>query len=189
MIFAVAFGVAAAAGIVFGGLMGLSRTLYDVLHPIVTTLFAAPKMIFIPIILLVLGFGTSANLVYSAISGFFPIAITVTAGVRAVDNRLLLASRSLGATGRQQFRAVVLPASAPAVVTALWFGVKHTLLGVLIMELFASQKGVGYFISKWAAARQTDKVFAMILLITIFASALGVLISLVGRRVDRWRTV
>ncbi|WP_213455438.1 ABC transporter permease [Rhizomonospora bruguierae] len=186
--FLVSFAIAGATGVLAGAAMGLSRLAYRTFHPIILGLFSTPKMIFLPIFILVFGFGTTAAISYGVVSGFFPVAVTVAAGVRMVDRRLLLASRSMGASRWQALRTVIIPGSLPAVVTALWYGMKHTLLGVLIMELFASQKGIGHYIALYSSTFRTDRVFALVLGLALFAILLGSLWRWQEKRLSQWRT-
>ncbi|MEQ4304669.1 ABC transporter permease [Plantactinospora sp. B6F1] len=185
--FLVSFAIAAVTGVLAGVAMGLSKIVYRVFHPVVLGLFSTPKMIFIPIFILVAGFGVVSKISYGAVSGFFPVAVTVTAGVRMVDRRLLLAARSMGASRLQALRGVVVPGSLPAVMAALWYGMKHALLGVLIMELFASQEGIGHYIGLYTSTFRTDRVFALVLGLAIFAILLGSLWRWQEKRLSRWR--
>jgi ABC-type nitrate/sulfonate/bicarbonate transport system permease component len=185
--FLVAFAIAAVAGVLAGAALGLSQIAHRIFHPIVLGLFSTPKMIFIPIFILIAGFGVESKIAYGAVSGFFPIAVTVTAGVRMVDRRLLLALRSLGASRWQSLRTVILPASLPAVIAALWYGMKHSLLGVLIMELFASQGGIGHYISQYTSTFRPDRVYALVFSMALFAILLGSFWRWQEKRFSRWR--
>ena len=185
--FLLSFAIAAAAGVLAGAAMGLSKVVHRTFHPVVLGLFSTPKMIFIPIFILVAGFGVVSKVSYGAVSGFFPVAVTVTAGVRMVDKRLLLAARSMGASRWQALRGVVIPGSLPAVMAALWYGMKHSLLGVLIMELFASQAGIGHYIGLYTSSFRPDRVFALVLGLALFAILLGSLWRWQEKRLSRWR--
>lgn len=186
--FLVAFAIAGAAGVLAGAAMGLSRVAHRVFHPVVVGLFSTPKMIFIPIFILLAGFTEVSKISYGAVSGFFPVAVTVTAGVRMIDKRLLLAARSMGASRWQTLRTVIIPGSLPAVMTGLWYGMKHSLLGVLIMELFASQRGIGHYIGLYSANLRPDRVYALIFGMALFAILLGSLWRWQEGRLSRWRT-
>ena len=187
VMFIVAFGIAAATGLLAGAVMGISLVIHRIFHPICVGLFSTPKMIFIPLFILVGGFGAETKIAYAAISGFFPIVITVTAAVRMVDRRLLLAARSLGGSQWQVLRSVILPASLPAVLISMWYGMQHALIGILIMELFASQQGIGYFIKLYTGSFQPDKVFALVFAVAIFAIILGFFWRWQEKKFTRWQ--
>jgi ABC-type nitrate/sulfonate/bicarbonate transport system permease component len=185
--FLAAFAIAAVTGLLAGVAMGLSRVVHRVFHPIILGLFSTPKMIFIPIFILIAGFGATSKISYGAVSAFFPVAVTVTAGVRMVDRRLLLALRSMGASRWQSLRTVIVPGSLPTVMAALWYGMKHALLGVLIMELFASQTGIGHYIGLYSSTFRPDRVYALVMGMALFAILLGSLWRWQERRLSRWR--
>jgi ABC-type nitrate/sulfonate/bicarbonate transport system permease component len=187
LLFLAAFGIAAVVGVLLGAVMGLSRIAHRIFHPIVLGLFSTPKMIFIPIFILVAGFGIESKISYAAMSGLLPVAVTVTAGVRMVDRRLLLALRSLGATRWQSLRTVVIPASLPSVLAGLWYGMKHALLGILIMELFASQGGIGHYIGLYTSTFRPDRVFALVFGMALFSILLGSFWRRQEKRFSRWR--
>lgn len=187
MLFA-AFGLAGVGGILIGALLGLSKWAYRVFHPIVVILFSTPKMIFVPLVILIFGIGFTAKVAYASMAAIFPVIVTVVAGVRVIDTRLLTAARSMGATRWQTIRLVVVPGSMPAVFAALWYGIKHALLGVLIMELFVSQRGIGYFIRVYTSGFRSDRVYALLLALSLVAIALATFWRRVEERLSRWRT-
>ncbi|MBI4012733.1 MAG: ABC transporter permease subunit [Candidatus Rokubacteria bacterium] len=184
-----AFGIAAAAGIALGTGLGLSRSAYRVLHPPLVVFFSVPKMIFLPLVVLIFGIGFEAKVAYGVLSAISPVVVNVTAGVRMVDRRLVLAARAMGATPLQLFRHVVVPGSVPMVGAGLWYGIKHALLGVLIGELFVSQRGVGYWITLYTAGFKTDRVLALVLALAAVAIGLGTVWRHVEDRLGRWRAV
>jgi ABC-type nitrate/sulfonate/bicarbonate transport system permease component len=184
---AVAFSLAAVLGILLGAAIGLSNLLYRVMNPVVMMLFSTPKLIFLPLFVVVFGVQFNAKVAYGVTSGVFPIIVTVIAGVRAVEKRLLISAESMGASRWQTISMVLIPGSLPSVFVGLWHGIKHSLLGVLIMELFASQRGVGFFIRSYTSGFKPERVFALIFFITIFAIAIGQLVRFAELRVSHRR--
>lgn len=185
--FTIAFTIAGVAGTLVGAAIGLSKTLYRILHPIVMMLFSTPKLIFLPLFVVVFGVQFGAKVAYGTTSGIFPVIVTVVAGVRAVDNRLLDSAWSMGASRWQSIVHVSIPAALPAVFVGLWHGIKHALLGVLIMELFVSQQGIGFFVRSYTSGFQPDRVFALIFIVSIFAIGVSQLVRFVEHRVSGWR--
>lgn len=183
----VAFAIAGVAGTLLGAAIGLSKTMHRVLYPAVMMLFSTPKLVFLPLFVVVFGIQESSKIAYGATSGVFPVIVTVVAGVRAVDAKFLAAASSMGAGRWQTIVRVSIPAALPAVFVGLWHGVKHALLGVLIMELFASQQGIGFYIRSYTSGFQPDRVFALILLISLFAIGISQLVHLAERKVSGWR--
>lgn len=188
VVFLVAFLLAALAGVIVGVAMGGSRFVNAVLKTPVLTLYSTPKIIFIPLFVIFLGFDTRAAILYGAVAGFFPIAITVTGGVQMIDETLIRATRSLGASRWQQFIRLTVPATMPALAAALWYGCKHSLLGVLIMALYSSSDdAIGYYIKLNTATLNSDRVYAIIGALALFAMLLGGLWRMQEIRSSKWQ--
>lgn len=180
-----AFALAAVVGTIAGLVMGLSRFAYAAAYPIFVLVSSIPKMIFIPLVILTLGVEEPAKIVYGFISAILPVAISITTAVRSVDQKLLRAARSLAASRFRIVWNVVIPGSAPAIFSSLWYGIQHALLGVLLMELFVSTRGVGYFVRQYSL--RPDRVFALMFLLALGAIALTTAWRAVERRTTRWR--
>lgn len=178
--------IGSVVGVLVGGLMGLFDGFHRVVHPTAAVLFATPKMIFIPLLILVLGSGASARVTYGAVGAALPVIITVAAGVREVDLKLREAARSMGASRRQVLTAVLLPASLPSLFTAIWYAIQHAFLSVLVMELFSSNRGVGYFISLYTSTLRMDRTYALVIALSLLAIGLSALWRRLERRLMRW---
>lgn len=185
--FTIAFTIAGVAGTLIGAAIGLSNALYRVFHPVVMMLFSTPKLIFLPLFVVAFGVQFNAKVAYGTTSGIFPVIVTVVAGARAVDSRLVDSAWSMGASRWQSIIHVSIPGALPAVFVGLWHGIKHALLGVLIMELFVSQQGIGFFIRSYTSGFQPDRVFALIFIVSIFAISVSQLVRFVEHRVSGWR--
>jgi ABC-type nitrate/sulfonate/bicarbonate transport system permease component len=181
----IAFGLAAMAGILAGLVMGLSQIFYAAAYPIFVLLNSIPKMIFMPLVVLTLGIEAPAKITYGFFSAVLPVAISVTTAVRSVDEKLIRAARSMAASKFRMVWNVIIPGTAPAIFSSLWYGLQYALLGVLLMELFVSTRGVGYFISEYAL--QPDRVFALMLLLALGAMSLTAAWRAVERKTTRWR--
>ena len=184
----VAFVAASAAGILLGVLMARSRFAHGVLHHPLMMLFATPKMIFLPIVTLLFGIGFASKAFYGALSGVFPVMVTVIGGVRMIDDHLLAATRSMGATRWQTLIWVIVPGALPSIIGAMWFGLKQALGGVLLAELFISGgQGIGYWINRYTSLFQPENVYALILGLSLIAILIGTGWRRVEERVSRWR--
>jgi ABC-type nitrate/sulfonate/bicarbonate transport system permease component len=181
----IAFALAALAGVAGGLVLGLSRFAYAAAYPVLVLLYSIPKMIFIPLVVLTLGVEDPAKIAYGFVSAVLPVAISVATAVRTVDEKLIRAARSMAASKFRMVWNVIIPGTAPAIFSSLWYGIQHALLGVLIMELFVSTRGVGYFVRRYAL--QPDRVFALMFLLALGAIVLTTTWRVVERRTTRWR--
>ena len=116
---AVAFLVAAGAGVPLGLAMGLWRPLRRAIGPSVALLYPLPKIALLPLFLILLGVGEGAFVFTAAVTAFFQIVTSTAGGAATIDPRLVEAGRNYGARGLALFRKVILPAALPAVLTGL----------------------------------------------------------------------
>jgi ABC-type nitrate/sulfonate/bicarbonate transport system permease component len=130
------------AGLAIGGSVRLNRFL----SPVIYLLYPIPKVVFVPVILLFLGIGDAAKITIIFLILFFQIIVLVRDQAAALPPQLFQSLRSLGAGRRALFRFVYLPASLPAILTALRQSVGTAVAVLYIAELFATQRGLGYYI-------------------------------------------
>jgi NitT/TauT family transport system permease protein len=93
----------------------------------------------------------------------------------------------MGGTRRDIAFKVTLPASMGGLLTGLHVAIPYALIGAVIGELVASNRGLGYLISDSSARFDTDGVFATLVVLSVFATLLNLLVNLLGARANRWR--
>lgn len=138
--------LALAAAVPAGLVLGQSKSLNRIFSPVIYLLFPIPKVVFVPIVLLFLGIGDLSKIVIIFLILFFQILVLVRDEASALRSELIDSVYSLGAGRRALFRFVYLPASIPAVLTALRQSVGTAVAVLYITELFATQRGLGYYI-------------------------------------------
>jgi NitT/TauT family transport system permease protein len=139
---ALAIALAVPAGLV----LGQSKKLDDIFSPFVYLLYPIPKVVLVPVVLLFLGIGNLAKISIIFLILFFQILVLVRDQAASLRPELILSVRSLGAGRRALFRFVYLPASLPAILTALRQSVGTAVAVLYVAELFATQEGLGYYI-------------------------------------------
>jgi len=130
-----------------GLILGQSQRLNEFLSPFVYLLYPIPKVVLIPVILLLFGVGEFPKITIIFLILFFQILVLVRDRAAAIEPKTILSVRSLGAGRRALFRYVYFPASLSAILTALRQSVGTAVAVLYIAELFATQKGLGYYIS------------------------------------------
>jgi ABC-type nitrate/sulfonate/bicarbonate transport system permease component len=174
-------------GIVLGYLLGSVRLLRDAFYGPALFLMSVPKSVFIPIFLVLFGINSQTSIYYGAFSGVIYVMINVISGLDLVEERHLRVATAYGASMKHRIIDVIFPASMPGVFTGIWYGLKNGMQGVLIFELFISVGGLGGLISFYTNGLRTDRVFAIILGISLAAILLGEGWSRLERRLSRWR--
>jgi NitT/TauT family transport system permease protein len=178
----VGFAIATAVGLPLGVVLGRSRFLGSVFDPLITGTFAIPRIIIYPVLLAYFGVGLSAKLWMAAISAFFPIVMSTTAGVREVSPTLVKMGRSMSCNTVQLTRKIYLPAAAPTVAVALRIGFSISFISVIIAELFASSEGLGRVVKRAYGFQQLPRMYAVVLLIALIAFAVNLLLWTLERR-------
>jgi NitT/TauT family transport system permease protein len=184
---AVAFAIGTAIAVPLGVALGLSAYLYRVFNPIVVMLFGIPQITVLPLFILFLGIGNNSKIAFGVSHTIFPIVFTCIAGCRAVDRQLLRAAQSMGAPRVQLFWKLVVPSILPWIVTGLRLGMAANLLGILLAELFVSQKGVGFFVRQFTASFKSAEMFGLVTTLALFAIVLNELLRYSERRLSAWR--
>lgn len=139
---ALAILLAAPAGVI----LGQSRRLDSIFAPVVYLLYPVPKVVLVPVVLLLLGVGDLPKIVIIFLVLFFQILVLVRDQATGLRPELIESVRSLGAGRRALFRFVYLPASIPAILTALRQSVGTAVAVLYVAELFATRLGLGYYI-------------------------------------------
>lgn len=183
----VAYLLAVTLGVGGGLLLGGVRYLHDVLNPFLVALYALPKILVLPWILLTFGLGLAPAVVYGVLQGFFPICLLVAGGVRDIDRMPLRVAQSMGATSWQLYRKVVLPAVLPAVLAGMRLGIVFCLLGVLVVEMFGGIRGMGFLLVSLANAFRAPELFAATALVSLLSIAIVLGLERLNRRLGHWR--
>jgi len=141
------FLMAAALGVGLGTVVGRSRRIEQLLDPPLEMLRPIPPLAFLPVLVLWFGIGEMSKVVFIAYAAFFPIFTTTCEGIKFVDLLLIRAAQTLGASEREIFRHVVVPAAMPSIITGLRVGFAQCLFVIVAAEFLAADSGLGYLIN------------------------------------------
>lgn len=166
-----------AAGVAFGLACGARPFFGAALAPYVDGLATAPKIVFLPIVMLLLGTGIASKMALGALSAFFPVAINTAAGVRQVNSVWVRVGRSLRLTAWQMATRIYLPALRPSLVTSLRLGFGLAVVGVLLAEIKLSSAGLGFLANEYYSHYRVPELYAVLALVFIVAVGLNGLMS------------
>lgn len=177
----VAIGVS--AGIVIGLVIGRYRLLDDVLSPYINAANATPLNVVIPLLLVWVGIGAEARILFIVLITFFPVLLNTAGGLRNVSKGYVELGRTLGLNEHQLMRKIMVPAAIPYIFAGIRVGVALGVIGMIVGELEISTVGLGYYIQFYGGGFQTGKLLALIFL----ASLVGMFNVLVIRGIQaRW---
>ncbi|NDJ78288.1 MAG: ABC transporter permease [Chloroflexi bacterium] len=168
--------------------LGQIKQLNRIFSPLIGLAHPIPKIVFLPIILAVLGIGEDSKVFLIALILFFQILVVVRDEAAGLRPELIQSVRSLGAGRRALFRYVYLPASLPAVLTALRVSVGTAVAVLFIAEQYSTKEGLGYYIVTltWQRIR-FEQMYAGILAMSLMGLALYTVVDVLERVVGRWR--
>ena len=185
--FVIGVGLAIAAGVALGVIIGWYRRLAMVFEPFVNALYATPRVALIPLILIWFGIGMWSKVFIVFINAFFPVLINTIGGIRATDADLLRAARAFCASDWQIFKTVAIPGAVPFILTGVRQSVALGLIGVVVGEMFGGSQGIGYMVNYGGQTFQTDTVFMGVVIIALSGIVLTWLAERLEKRFSRWR--
>lgn len=186
-IYVVGMVISIAIAVPLGLLIGGVRILDRILAPYVWAVYTTPRLILMPLILLWVGINDTARIVIIVLSAVPATLVVVMEGVKTVDNSLIRAAKSFGASRFRLFRSVVLPSTVPFVATGIRMGVSRGLIGLFIGELFTAANGIGYIITLASKTFNSARTYGMLLIFIMFCVAMVGLSQLLERKVSAWR--
>ena len=181
---AMAIGLAAPAGMV----MGQSKALDRFFSPVVYLLYPIPKVVLVPIVILLLGIGDFAKVFIIFLILFFQILVLVRDQAAALRPELIQSVSSLGAGRRALFRYVYLPASLPAILTALRQSVGTAVAVLYVAEVFATRWGLGYYIYlNGSTLLNYPAMYAGVVAMSLLGLGLYFLVDWLEKKVTPWQ--
>ncbi len=160
-------------GMAIGLLLGARRLAGDVFEPLLLALYSIPKIALYPVVLLIFGLGISAKIAFGAIHGIIPMVIFTMTAVRNLRPVHLRSIRAHRLTAWQAAVHVLIPAALPEIVAGLRIGFSLTLLGTLLGEMFASQRGIGHLLMRAIDRNDAPTIVALALMLFLFATAVS----------------
>jgi ABC-type nitrate/sulfonate/bicarbonate transport system permease component len=173
-----ALAIGALSGVAIGLLLGANRFLSKAYEPYLYYLGPTPKIIFFPVMIMWFGVGVESKIAIGALSCFFPVVLSVAAGMRAIDKVLVRVGKSFRADPWQMAVKIYLPAMRHPVINGVRLGLGFALIGTLLAETKLSNKGIGFLIIQAYSIFDMPRMYAM--LIVLFVLAIGAN-ALVGR--------
>jgi ABC-type nitrate/sulfonate/bicarbonate transport system permease component len=183
------FGLSVAVGVPMGLAMGRSLPLRATLEPFTTALNASPQVAFLPLLIIWLGIGVASKVALVFLGSFIIMVINTEAGVAQVDRRLVETARSFMANERQVMLKVILPSAMPYIIAGMRLGVGRALVMVVVAEIYAATKGLGYLIFQAGGLYDTAQVFVGVVILAGAGVALNAFLRWLERKLAPWQHV
>lgn len=184
---ALGLGIGGALGVCLAVLAFYVRPLGQALTPFLVGSQVVPIFAVAPLLVLWFGYGIWPKVAVAAMITFFPVAINLLDGLRSLRPELLEFFQALGAGELKLLRMVRIPAALPFLLSGMRVGAALSLVGATIGEWVGASRGLGYLMIQANARLRMDRVFAVVLLLTLLGVGMFGLFGLLERLVARRR--
>jgi NitT/TauT family transport system permease protein len=182
---ALGLSVATCLGYVFAK----SKPIERLVSPYIVASQSIPIVALAPLLVIWFGFGTLSKVIVCALTVFFPVLINTIVGLRSVDENLVDLMRSYGATRRQMFTMLEIPAALPVLLGGLKIGVTLSVIGAVVGEFVAADEGLGFLVNLSRGLFDTPMMFVALFALVIIALSLYGCVVLVESRLLSWRRI
>lgn len=161
--------IASVLGVALGIAIGSNRFTAEIFQPTLGVLYALPKIIFYPFVMLLFGIGAQANMTFGAVTGLLPAVIIVMNACGTINPVYLVVSRIYGLNPIQKFVSVIVPTLLPSLVVAVRYAFSLAFLGVTMAELFTGGAGMGQQLSRSVETHDTERLYGVTLVLLVAA--------------------
>ncbi|MER2108883.1 MAG: ABC transporter permease [Solibacillus sp.] len=161
--------------------------LYKVLNPFIVIFQAIPKVALAPIFVTWFGFGLTAKVVMAVAICFFPTFINTVVGLKSVDEESKLLFQSMFSSKKDMFFKLSLPTAMPSIFAGLKASLTFALIGAIVGEFMGADKGIGMLINTFNFQLEMDKVYALIIILSVIALLLYLLIEWLDKKLIFWK--
>lgn len=165
--FGLAIGVS--LGFMVAVIMDRFHFIYKAVYPILVITQTIPTVAIAPLLVLWLGYGMAPKITLIVIVTFFPITIGLLDGFKSADSDAIQLLKSMNASDRQIFKHIKLPSSISHFFAGLRISVSYSVVGAVISEWLGGFNGLGVYMTRVKKSYSFDKMFAVILLISVIS--------------------
>lgn len=163
--------------------LSVRKTLYPVL--IITQ--TVPTIAIAPLLVLWLGYGIAPKIALIFITCFFPLVISILSGFNTVDEDAIRLFSSMGATKAQMLFWIKLPSAVESFFAGLKVSASYSIVGAVIAEWLGGNNGLGVYMTRVRKSFSFDKMFAVIIVVTVISLILLYLIDLIQKKTMKWK--
>ncbi len=167
-------------------LMDRFSFIYKAVYPILIITQTIPAIAIAPLLVLWMGFGMAPKITLVVITTFFPISIGLLDGFQSADGDEINMMRSMGANRLQIFRHIKLPSATGSFFSGLRISASYAVVVAVISEWLGGFYGLGVYMTRVKKAYAFDKMFAVIVFISVISLLLMALISVLQKAAMPW---
>ncbi len=181
-----AFALSAVLGILLAVVIVWNDLLLRTVMPVLVLFNTLPKIALAPLFVVWLGYGIWPNIVIGTTIAFFPMVVNTAVGLASAEPEMLDLVRTLRANRWQVLRKIRFPNAIPYIFTGLKLNATMSVIGALVGEFVASERGLGSLIITGGVTLETAGIFASLILISAMGLALYGIVVAVENVVAPW---
>lgn len=181
------FLMSTAISIPLGFVIVFWKPLERAIYPLIVFFQLIPKIAIAPLFVVWFGFGMFPKVLLTFLLCFFPTLVASMTGFRALDERVLYLTRSMGASGWQTFRYVRLPAALTYIFAGLKVSVVFAATGAIVGEFVGANAGLGYLLLRGTSYLDMPLIFAVLVALAIVGIVFSYLVQFVETLLMPWQ--
>jgi NitT/TauT family transport system permease protein len=174
------------AGVVLGVLVGRYPLLDAIFSPFFNVANATPLNVLVPLLIVWVGIGSEARVLFVVLIAFFPVLINTAGGLRNVSRGYVEVGHTLGLPEWQMLKSVILPGAMPYIFAGIRLGSALGVIGMIVGEMEVSNVGVGYLLNFYGQGFQTGNLLALVFISALIGVLNVAIVRVVQRRWFRW---
>ena len=173
---------------VFGGLfVGYIDRVREAVLPVTKVISTIPPLVYTPYVVAVMPTFRAASIfvIFSAV--FWPTFMSMTSRVGSVDKKIIDSAKTMNVNVPTMLFRIILPYSLPDVIGRLSMSLTSAMLCLTGAEMLGASAGLGYFVKKYSDYADYTRVIAGIIFIAIVVTVLNILVTLLQKKVIKWK--
>ncbi|QQK74443.1 ABC transporter permease [Salicibibacter cibarius] len=182
----IGFALAAVIGVFLGIYMSKHPFFDGLMQPIFSIGYPIPRVALYPIVVFVIGLGSGSKIFLIFLECLFPIVISTYFGAKRVNNVYLWSGQNMGASSKEMFWKITLPATMPSIFTGFRIAIPLAFVVAVLTEMITSTEGLGNLLTFMEASLRQDQVLAVVTVISIVGFIIDRIVGIVRKKYVHW---
>ena len=179
--------ISTALGASLGLIIGFEEGLKENLSPFIYLLYPLPKVVFLPLILVLIGINNVSRIVFIILVVMFQVLLSSRDAAKNISRDWVTVIESSGGSHWQVYRHVVIPASLPSILSSVRISIGLGIAALYLAETTYANQGLGYYIRSTWKIFSYPEVFAGILSMGLLGLGFYIIIDILERVLCRWQ--
>jgi len=179
--------IAVTSAFILAVIMDSNKYIRQSVTPILLLTQTMPVIAIAPLLILWMGYGFAPKITLVFLTCFFPVTIGLLGAFASADNDALRLLQSMGAKKWQLYCYIKIPQSLPAFFSGLKIAASYSIIGAVVAEWLGGDAGLGVYMIRVRRSYSFDKMFAVIILVSVLSLILIQVVTLIEKKAMPWR--